>query len=240
MIINGEVTMKYTLKIALLCGIMGLPVSSLYSASATVKVKQPTFEEVEFFFKAGSSGDLKIVQEMIALYPAIVHSTAMWNTPVSDQIMGYNPSVGIVGELIKAGACIDRVDHYGNTHLRDAARHSNLDIVKLLLQAGASPKKRRKEKDAFRQQRIHTLGRDRSPNSGLAAIAEFNAREEAEDNQIEEVYNFVINGINTERKALVVTCLHEDLSQQEWPSDIAQLVADFAAIPFCSEESEKE
>ena len=231
--------MKYTLKIALLYGIIALSVCSLYSASAAIEVKQPTFEEVELFFKAGASGNLKIVQEMIALYPGIVHSTAMWNTPVSDQIMGYNPSVVIVRELVRAGAYIDRVDHYGDTHLRDAARCSNLDIVKLLLQAGANPKKMREKKDTFRQQRIHTLGQDRSPNSGLAAIAEFNAREQAEDNQIEELYNFAINDINTECKALVVNCLHHDLSQQEWPLDIALLVADYAAIPLCSEERDK-
>ncbi len=66
------------------------------------------------------------------------------NTPLHKAVtrnLKYSPQAQIllVRKLLKHGAMIDAANHQGNTPLHLAAQQNNLDMVQLLLAAGANP-----------------------------------------------------------------------------------------------------
>jgi len=221
--------MRYCLKIILLLGAVAFQTTPLYSAVAGLGAKEPTHQEKERFLEAGRSGDLETIRAMIAQYPGIANKRRFGATLFNHMIGPKTPDI-IISELIKAGADLNIVDDSGNTALSQAAYWGLLAQTKMLLLAGADPNagtiKRAKIRHKKRRQAVDQLHRLGLPSSDIAL---HDRRIAAEKSTMEKTINTAMQEINKERKALSVDSL------QAWPSDVAKIMADYAATPSHTE-----
>jgi len=221
--------MRYYLKIILLLGAVAFQTARLYSAVAGVGAKEPTCQEKIRFFEAGRSGDLETIRAMIAQYPGIANKRLFGETLFYQTVAPNTPDI-IISELIKAGADVNIVDNSGNTVLSDIASWGLLAQTKMLLAAGADPNagtiKRAQARHKNRNAALAELRRLGLPSSDIAV---HDGRIAAEKSTMKKTINTAIQKINKERKALSVDSL------QTWPSDIAKIMADYAATPSHTE-----